>query len=234
LGVAAALAWGVLLVPGGSQDVTALNHSRSGNGPRESNGTHEEPNAMTVPQRPAGGFALMTVAMMTPATLPAARYVALNSFRRRRLRAMAVYQTAYLAVFVAFGIAAVVVAEPLVAASSARISLLLMLTLCASWQLTKWKRRAILSCRRIEALPPSGLRADVGCARFGLREAARCLASTWPLMLVVALIGHGNLAMMGAVTAVMVVEQRPPLARRLLRPLAVVLLASAVAVALID
>lgn len=49
---------------------------------------------------------VMAAAMMLPITLPAGRYVATNSIRGRRLRALAVYTVAYLLVWTAFGAAA--------------------------------------------------------------------------------------------------------------------------------
>lgn len=37
------------------------------------------------------------------------------------------------------------------------------------WQLTTWKRRAVVACQRPVPLAPVGWRADYGCAHFGVR-----------------------------------------------------------------
>ncbi|MFN2587202.1 MAG: DUF2182 domain-containing protein [Actinomycetota bacterium] len=237
LAVAAALAWTVILVFGGVHGESTLATT-----PRDAptpfcpiGPAGSAPQAgirTTSGSPPATGWAVMTVAMMTPATLPAARYVALNSFRRRRHRAMAVFEAAYLAIFVVFG-AMIGLAAKIVPAGTRLPLLVMMLAVAAAWQLTKWKRRAALSCRRVTPLAPSGLRADAACARFGLRQGSRCLASTWPLMALVAFLGHGEVAAMAAVTAVMVVEEHRVAGRRLLRPIAAILaIAAVVAMAL--
>ena len=177
-------------------------------------------------QASISGVTLMTVAMMTPGMLPAARYVAFNSFRRRRTRAMVLYEASYLAVFVAFGSAAILVASAL-PASSGRHALAGGLAAAGVWQLTKWKRRAVLSCRRTTSLPPVGRRADAACIRFGLLEASRCLRSTWALMFLMAFAGHAHLLAMAAITAVMLLEANPRFGRRLLRPIGIALLSAA-------
>jgi len=177
-----------------------------------------------------GGWVLMSTAMMAPATLPAVRYVGLNSIRRRRARAMALYVTAYLVVWTAFGaVALALVALAAEAGASERTVAAAALAVAAGWQLTRAKRRALIACGRTVPLPPEGGRADAACLRFGTRQAARCIVSCWPLMLVMAAVGHGNLLAMAALTALVVGEERSAWGRRLRAPLAVVLGAAAVA-----
>jgi predicted metal-binding membrane protein len=57
------------------------------------------------------GWSLMVVTMMVPVTLPAVRYVGLNSMRRRRQRAMALYTAVYVGVWVIFGVTALALAH---------------------------------------------------------------------------------------------------------------------------
>jgi predicted metal-binding membrane protein len=174
------------------------------------------------------------VAMMVPATLPAVRYVALNSMRRRRMRAMAVYTVVYVAAWVAFGLAALGAHHLLRAHLGLGDSLLLAVALAvaAGWQLTRAKRRALYACGRTVALPPVGRRADAGCARYALLHARRCMRSCWALMLVMVAAGHSSLPWMAALTALVAAEELTVRGRAVTRPAAVALAAAAAAVAL--
>lgn len=164
-------------------------------------------------------WALMSVAMMVPVTLPAVRHVALNSIRRRQRRAMALYVGSYLAVWVVFGVLALALVWALSATGpDQRLLVLGALVLAALWQLTKWKRRAVVACQRTVPLPPAGWRADRGCVRFGVRQAGRCVVSCWPLMLLMAVIGHSSLVIMAALTVGIVAERRIPIRGRLSVP----------------
>jgi predicted metal-binding membrane protein len=180
------------------------------------------------------GWTLMAVAMMVPVTLPAVRHVGLNSIRRRRHRAMALYLAVYVAIWVAFGVPALA-AERLARETlglDGRVLLVGALAVAAGWQLTRVKRRALFRCRRTVPLPPVGLRADAGCARFALRQGWRCVTSCWALMMVMVVAGHASLLWMTALTALFVVEEQTLLGRRLLRPSAVALILAAGLVAL--
>lgn len=178
-----------------------------------------------------GALSLMAVAMMTPATLPAARHVAFNSFRRRRYRALLLHEVAFVVPFVVFsGVA--LAATSLLPAWSGRWVLMTLLIAAAGWQVTTWKRRAVLSCGRTVPLPPAGVRADIACLRFGFLQAMRCMSSTWALMLLVPFAGRWHLPAMGVVTAIMVLEERPRAARPIMKPVAVVLVAVAGGLAL--
>lgn len=185
--------------------------------------------------RPAGPGALphwtlMSVAMMLPLALPAARHVGLNSLRSRRGRAMGLYAAAYLLVWVGFGVLALAVSAPAVRSPTA-LAVPAVLLLAAGWQLTPYKRRAILACRRTVPLPPVGRRADAACLRFGLLQAWRCVVSCWPVMLLMAVAGHLHVAVMAALTAALLAEERSKRATDVLRPLAVAFAAAAVVLA---
>jgi predicted metal-binding membrane protein len=178
------------------------------------------------------GWALMAVAMMVPVTLPAVRHVGFNSIRRRRQWAMTLYFAIYIGVWVAFGVLALA-AERLARQSlglEGRVLLAFALVLAGGWQLTRVKRRALFRCRRTVPLPPVGLWADAGCARFAFQQGWRCLTSCWALMTVMAVLGHSShsgLVWMTALTALTMVEELTLLGRHLLRPSAIALILAA-------
>ncbi len=156
-------------------------------------------------------WTLMVGAMMLPVALPATRHVALNSLRRRRARAMVLFLAAYVAVWVAVGAAAVTAVELAIGAGVAPPALAGGgLLVAAGWQLTRVKRRALVGCRRTVPLPPVGWRADAGCVRFGVQQAARCVRSCWALMLAMAALGHASLAWMALATGIVIVEELVP------------------------
>jgi predicted metal-binding membrane protein len=180
------------------------------------------------------GWSLMVVAMMVPVTLPAVRHVGLNSMRRRRRRAMAVYTAVYVGAWVLFGVSALGLVH--LATEHAGIGddvlLAAALAVAAAWQLTRAKRRALFACGRTVPLPPLGRRADAACARFALLHAWRCMRSCWAVMVVMAAVGHAGLAWMAALTALVVAEELTIRGRALTRPAAAALAAAALAVAL--
>jgi predicted metal-binding membrane protein len=179
------------------------------------------------------GWSLMVVAMMVPVTLPAVRYVGLNSMRGRRQRAMALYTAVYVGVWVLFGITALGTDHLLSVHLGVgdRVLLALALAVAAGWQLTRAKRRALFACGRTVPLPPAGRRADAGCVRFALLQAWRCVRSCWAIMLVMVVVCHAGLAWMVALTALVVAEELTIRGRRLTRPAAALLAAAAIAVA---
>jgi predicted metal-binding membrane protein len=226
--MAAALAWIVLVVMQGS---TSGHGAHGAHATVPVDGTTAAAVATLVWS--LSGWTLMTMAMMTPATLPAIRHVGLNSLRRRRPRAMAVYVGSYLAVWIAFGaVALTLIAEAKADGLDDRSLALATLVMATGWQVSPWKRRAVISCLRSVPLPPTGWRADAGCVRFGVRQAARCLVSCWPLMLLMAVIGHHDLLVMAVVGLVIVGEERAAIGRHLIKPIAVSLAIVTVGVAL--
>jgi len=193
-------------------------------------GHHHAPRYRASTVDDMGGWMLMAFAMTVPLTLPAVRYVARNSIRSRRQRAMVLYLAAYLGVWAAFGIVALTIVwlagEPL-----HKVLVIGLLIVAAGWQLTRTKRRALLACRRTVPLPPEGRRADVACLRFGVRQGWRCVVSCWPLMLLMAVVT--NVLWMVALAIVMYAEERTTTGRRLVRPMAAVLAAIGTAAALL-
>lgn len=174
-----------------------------------------------------GAWALMTLAMMVPATLPAVRHVGLNSTRDRRRHAMGVYVAAYVAVWIVFGAAALAAAIATTQSIGAQRLVVVTLALGAAWQISRTKRRAVAACRRTVPLPPGGWRADVACARFGVRQACRCVRVCWPLMFLMAVVGH-QIVLMMALTVLVLAEERAPRPERFILPIAGVLASAAV------
>ena len=178
------------------------------------------------------GWSVMVVAMMVPATLPAVRHVGLNSMRRRRERAMAIYTAVYVGAWALFGVTALgahhVLTVHLGVGDTGALALALVVA--AGWQLTRAKRRALYACGRTVPLPPIGHRADAGCARYALLHARRCMQSCWAIMLVMVAVGQSSLAWMIALTALVVAEELTVRGRRFTRPAAAVLAAAAVVV----
>ena len=180
---------------------------------------------------PLVAWSIMTLLMMVPVTLPAIRYLAFNSFRSRRSRAMAIYVVVYLLAWLAFGVFAMKLVSIAGLVGMTRPALAIVtLFAAAAWQLTPRRRRALLSCRRAVPLPPSGWRADAACARFAVQQAQHCMMVCWPVMLLMAVVGHQLFAMI-VLTALVTAEEQAPWRERLFAPMAVAFLATAVVIA---
>jgi predicted metal-binding membrane protein len=230
----ALIAWHTPRSPESGVDISLLGSAKAIGGSIHPHATQvDEFGSTAAVAASLAGWAVMAIAMMTPATLPAVRHVGFNSIRSRRLRAMVVYFVSFIAIWVAFGAAALtlITAAKAVALDTVEIALL-TLGIATAWQLTKWKRRAVISCRRTVALPPEGWRADVACAHFGTRQGMRCITSYWPAMLLMTVIGHTYLPAMVALGALMVAEEHLAVGPRLIKPLAAALAISVVALAL--
>jgi predicted metal-binding membrane protein len=140
--------------------------------------------------------ALMVAAMMTPLLIPAARHVAARTLRRRRPRAISLLVVAHAAVWLVGGVALQVVGGqafallgPL-AAPTAGIAVVLV------WHMSPTAQRC---GNRHHAQPPLaafGTAADLDVLTYGARHAAYCLGACWPLMLLPALCGAHQLAVM--------------------------------------
>ncbi|WP_406076562.1 DUF2182 domain-containing protein [Streptomyces virginiae] len=180
-------------------------------------------------------WALMSVAMMLPAAVPALVHVGTNSLRWRRRRAMATFAAVYLAVWIGYG-ALLLAPAQLWARLPEGVALACALALAAAWQLTVHKRRALRDCHRSSPLPPSGRRAVAGTCRFGLRQGWACLRSCWALMLVMAVAsgGNGMLVWMAVLTGIVITERLARTPRRPTRLAAAVLAVAALAVLLPD
>jgi predicted metal-binding membrane protein len=184
--------------------------------------------ALTLAAAPA--WTLMSVAMMTPAALPAVRHVAANSLRWRRRRATVEFLGVYLAMWTLYGLALLSMLA-LVRPVGTR-SLVLALALACGWQLTSSKRRALSACHRSSPLPLRGWPATAGVARFALRHGGACVGSCWALMLVMAVAMSVEPPMLLGLTGLIYVERCSVRPRRVTRRVALALAASATALLL--
>jgi predicted metal-binding membrane protein len=167
----------------------------------------------------------MSLAMMGPTIVPAARQLAFNSLRRLRWRHLAVFVAAYLLVWTAVGAVVLLLVGQLAIGGS--VGVIAALSVAAVWQLTPLKRRGLALCHGPVVPPAFGWRGDAGCLRLGLKQGGYAVVSSGPLMAVMAVAGHG-LAWMPLLTTVMFVEHIPLIGRRSLVPISVLWAAAAV------
>jgi predicted metal-binding membrane protein len=128
----------------------------------------------------------MTVAMMLPTNVAAVRYVAFASRRSRRNRAIAWFVVGFVAAWLPVGLVAawIHVIHP------ATTWVVLALAGAALWELSPWKRRALLRCRRSSPIRLRGAAARRSCAEYGGHVGWQCLVSCGPAMLALAVAGH--------------------------------------------
>jgi predicted metal-binding membrane protein len=151
-------------------------------------------------------WALMVVAMMLPAAIPAVRHVSVNSLRWRRRRAMLTFVTVYLSVWVALGVILVVISTfwPSI---DGGLALAVALAIAAAWQLTVHKQRALRDCHRPSPLPPHGWRATIGVIRFACLNGLACLRSCWAMMVAMGVASSMILVWMIAITGIVTTEK---------------------------
>jgi predicted metal-binding membrane protein len=174
-------------------------------------------------------WSLMALAMMLPAALPATAHVAVNSLSRRRGRAVSQFLVAYLAPWLAFG-ALVLLVLALLPTNQAVVSLAAALAVATAWELSPAKQWALNRCHRTSPLPPHGWRAGLGAARYGVLHGGACVASCWPLMLVMAVAPSARLAWCAGLAIISLAEKATLRPRRRARRLGA-LLAAATALA---
>ncbi|GAB7045577.1 DUF2182 domain-containing protein [Catenuloplanes indicus] len=154
-------------------------------------------------------WVLMCVAMMVPVVLPAVRHVAVNSLRRRRLRAMSYFLTGYVAVWAAAGALLI----PVLAVPPRVPLLVTLIVLAAFWQLLPARRACLRACHRTIPLPPTGWRAARGALHFGAWHGLACAGVCGPLMAVMAVPGTHTPLWMITVTAAILLTRYPPRGR---------------------
>ena len=169
---------------------------------------------------------LMTLAMMGPSFLPAARYVAMNTLQPART--VAAFLVGYFLLWSGF-LAAVAVGDATLhsvtghegwLAQHGTPLLAAVLLAAAAWQLTPFKRACLLSCRTGRVLPAKGHRADLGAVTFGVRHGLACVGSCGPMMLVMLTAGSGHLLWMVVLGALIWLEKTRGIGRRLAHPTA--------------
>lgn len=165
-------------------------------------------------------WTVMMVAMMVPSVVPAALTFGTWARTTGRARgATALFIAGYLLVWSAFGGVAYLVVQalqswlPAGSMTALRVGALLLVA-AGAYQLTPPKRVCLRHCR----LPQTGVAPQVsaqvrgrrGALRAGLEQGLYCLGSSWPLMLVLLLVGMMNLAWMGVISGVIFLEKVVP------------------------
>jgi predicted metal-binding membrane protein len=177
----------------------------------------------------AVGWAVMLMAMMGPALMPAARHVALNTLDPRRT--VPCFVLAYLSVWSAIAAAAGTgnllieqrISTSAAASQSGSFVVAGLIAAAAAWQLTPTKRACLRSCRAGGVLTAAGFRADRHALTFGLRHATACIGSCGPMMLIM-LAGQGwYLAWMTLLGGIIWLEKARGLHRKLRLPTAAAL-----------
>jgi predicted metal-binding membrane protein len=191
-----------------------------------------------------GGWVLMLAAMMLPTTLPL-----LDIFRRltiqradRRLL-MALVVSGYLAVWGVFGLFAhladwvvlsAVHQSGWLIANGWAIGAAVLIT-AGVYQFSALKSRCLDKCRAPLGFVIEhwrGAREKRQAFLLGGRHGAFCVGCCWSLMLLMFVVGSGNIGWMLALGAVMAAEKNLPGGRRLAGPIGAVLLLAALWVAL--
>jgi predicted metal-binding membrane protein len=168
-------------------------------------------------------WAVMMVAMMVPSFVPAVRMFDIEARTKGQSgSATVLLLTGYLLVWSAVGGVAYLAVQafqgwlPAGSMTALRTGAVL-LVVAGVYQLTPLKQACLRHCR-------SAPRADMGVAspvntrapgyvsavRAGLWQGVYCLGSSWPLMLMLLLVGMMSLAWMGIVAAVIFVEKVVP------------------------
>jgi predicted metal-binding membrane protein len=167
------------------------------------------------------GWMVMVLAMMAPTAIPMVRYVAWSSLLVRQDRSVAWFLVGFLGAWLPFGVVAALWHVHQTGSAAALTAGALVLA--ASWELSPWKRRALLRCHRTAPIRARGLAADRSCAWFGLRFGGRCVVTCGPVMGALVVSGHPVL-LTGAVAAATAVQRTSFQADRLRAPMAALLL----------
>lgn len=187
-------------------------------------------------------WVVMLAAMMLPTTLAMARmFTAVSANQPRPAPARIAFYTAYLAIWCGFALGALagdyVVHEAVErwAWLGAREPLILgaTLALAGAYQLSPLKDACLRACRTPLGMITQHYGQGVsGGWRVGLWHGLNCLGCCWALMLVMFATGVGSLAWMLGLAAVMLAEKTATWGRRLVRPVAIVLVAAGALVSL--
>ena len=182
-------------------------------------------------------WALMSLAMMAPTSLPALKtYSDLPDAARLGNSGFAALFGGYLTVWFAFSALAAVAQIALAGANlldAEGRNLLpvmnaLLLALAGAYQFSTLKEACLNSCRSPLMFFMANWREGLsGSAMMGLKLGAICLACCWALMLLAFVAGTMNLAFMGLATLLMVLEKLPQIGNRISAPLGIALLVGA-------
>jgi predicted metal-binding membrane protein len=192
---------------------------------------------------------VMMAGMMLPSASPLLLIYAAGARQRPRINTdeqprkntdshgTAVYAMAagYLLVWVGFSVLAaalqralgsLLILTPMMELRSARLSGAL-LVLAGIYQLTPLKRACLASCASPQTFLMLHWREGrAGAFRMGLRHGIHCIGCCWALMLLLFAGGVMNLAVIGALTALVLVEKLTPVGPRSVRATGILLIAA--------
>jgi len=187
-------------------------------------------------------WVLMIAAMMLPTTWPLlALFRRLTHARADRSRLVALVAAGYFVSWLAFGVVAHA-ADTAVLAGASRSGWLLahgwvvgagVLAAAGAFQFSSIKYRCLERCASPFAFVTSrwhGRSPAREALSIGIAHGAFCVGCCWALMLVMFVVGTGNLAWMVALAAVMAAEKNLPFGRRLSAPLGIALLLAAASI----
>ena len=165
-------------------------------------------------------WTVMMVAMMVPSVVPVVRtFDAWARTTGQPSGATALFTVGYLLVWSAIGGVAYLVVQALqgwmpAGSMTAQQVGAVLLVVAGVYQLTPPMQASLRHCRssRVAVAPRVSrqVQGRSGAVRAGLKHGAYCLGSTWPLTLVLLLVGMMNLAWMGVIAGVIFVEKVVP------------------------
>ena len=175
----------------------------------------------------AGGWLLMCAAMMLPTTFPLLEiFRRLTARRPDRGRLMALLLAGYLGAWAAFGLAAHAADVGLQALAQRSLWLTLhgwavggaVLAMAGLFQFSSLKYRCLDKCRAPLSFVVANWSGGQGPSRallLGFHHGVYCVGCCWALMLLMFVVGTGNVGWMLALGAAMAVEKNLPWGRRL-------------------
>ena len=189
------------------------------------------------------GWALMTAAMMLPTTLPlVVLFRRLTSSRPNATLLLGLLIAGYLAAWLIFGLVTHLLGLAVLALARQSPWLTFngwligaaILLLAGLFQFSSIKHRCLEACR--SPLPFllgrwHGLRPRLESARLGFAHGVFCVGCCWLLMLLMFVVGTGNVGWMLGLGALMALEKNSPWGRRVAAPLGLALIATALGVA---
>jgi predicted metal-binding membrane protein len=190
-----------------------------------------------------GGWMLMLMAMMVPTTLPLLDvYRRLTQRRVDRWLLLTLLVSGYMSVWLGFGIAAhaadlvvheLVDASPWLTFNGWAIGAA-VIAIAGIFQFSSLKYRCLEKCRTTLSFVMEhwqGRRERRQAFRMGWRHGLFCVGCCWALMLLMFVVGAGNVGWMLLLGMCMAIEKNVAWGRRLTAPLGVILIGWSVAIA---
>jgi predicted metal-binding membrane protein len=193
-----------------------------------------------------GGWLLMTAAMMLPTTLPLLhRFARVVSERRDRSRLIALVMGGYLLVWTGFGVSAHLLDMALQRAARQSDWMILngwaigaaIFAIAGLFQFSRLKYHCLAKCRTpfsFVARHWHGPNPARNALLLGLDHGVFCVGCCWAIMLLMFVVGTGNIGWMLALGVIMAVEKNLSWGARLGRPLGGALLVGAAAIAAVN